>query len=212
MYYTIKNNLEDKVIGYVSEQASCITIFTAQQISAWKLYGNVVPTQKFELKKRAKLTDTLWSLSVHNGFLINEKVKNIIENHNIMRHQYFDTKVYDKNDKEYQYYWLHLSEPDLTKTIDFPKSLFCRKELLTRKEDIKLNSYEEYENICKQLDIISSVDVDKIALSDRFDKSLDMFYFLPLDNKIYISEKLKTALENANVAGFEIKVADNFLE
>jgi len=60
------------------------------------------------------------------------------------------------------------------------------------------------------MNIVSLLVADKIALSEKFDKSLDMFIFLPLDNTIYISERLKNVLEDAKVTGFIIKEAENF--
>ena len=53
--------------------------------------------------------------------------------------------------------------------------------------------------------------MEKIALSDSFDKSLDLFTFLGFDNNIYISKKLKKAIEENNVIGFKIREATNFI-
>ena len=129
-----------------------------------------------------------------------------------MQHQYFNAKVYDKNDIEYQYYWLHLSEPSLTKQLDYQRTKFyTAKWGFEREGEILLKNYEEYEYL-KSLDKEASfsVKIDKIALSDKFDNTLDMFTFLPFEINIYISERLKNAIEEAGITGFEIKETDRF--
>lgn len=208
MYYFIENDLDSKVSGYVwHQQAACTTIVQAQMITSRQLY-DLKPRLKFELEKRAKLTDFLHTLQSVRPVLMSCKVKNIIEECKIIRHQYFDAKVLDQKGNEHLYFWLHLSDPEMIKNVDYNKSSFYIEEVWTRKGDVKLKSYEDYQNAISKLDVAELLSADKIVLSDKFDRALDLFTLLPLDNKIYISEKLKNKLEAADVTGIKIIKTD----
>ena len=61
-----------------------------------------------------------------------------------MRHQYFDSTVED-NEESFQYFWLHLSEPDLAKQLDYQRTVFYRTEWTFRKKRIQLLSFNHYQ-------------------------------------------------------------------
>jgi hypothetical protein len=210
-YYILKNNLDVKIVGKDYPQVDCLTMHQAHLITSWHLF-DPKPNLKFQLKKKAILTDVLNKSAISStGFLINKKIKCLFENFKIMRHQYFKTIVLDKNN-ELEYYWLHLSEPELTEQLNYEKTIFYRTEWTFREEEIKLNSYNHFK-ILKEKDKEASfgVELDKIYLSELFDKKLDLFTFLPFDNKIYISENLKNAIDECNITGFKIEKATHFL-
>ncbi|MGV3695876.1 imm11 family protein [Flavobacterium sp.] len=211
-YYILKNNLDDKIVGKDYPQVDCLTMHQAHLITSWHLF-DPKPNLKFELKKRAILTDVLNDITIGGGtgFLITKKTKEILEKFNIMRHQYFKSLVIDK-DNELEYYWLHLSEPDLTKSLDYKKTVFYRTEWTFREEPIELTSYEHYQDLkSKDKEASFGVEIDKIVLSESFDENLDLFTFLPFDNNVYISERLKVAIEERNVTGFKIEKAPHFI-
>ena len=63
----------------------CLSVFQAQQITAWNMITAVKPSLKFRLKNKAKLTDVLSSTAGPlTDFLINQKVKEIIDSSHIM--------------------------------------------------------------------------------------------------------------------------------
>ncbi|MGV3695877.1 hypothetical protein [Flavobacterium sp.] len=210
-YYILKNNLDDKIVGKDYPQVDCLTMHQAHLINSWHLF-DPKPNLRFELKKRAILTDVLNKSAISStGFLVNLKLKTVFESFNIMRHQYFRSLVVDK-DNELEYYWLHLSEPDLTKSLDYKKTVFYKTEWTFREDPIELTSYEHYQDLkSKDKEASFGVGIDKIALSESFDENLDLFTFLPFDNNVYISERLKVAIEESNLTGFKIEKATYFV-
>jgi hypothetical protein len=210
-YYTINYELDDKITGRDYPQVNCLNVDEIEKFSSWELHKKT-PVIKFELKKRCKLTDVLSILEINTGFLISPKVKNIFDQFHLMRHQYFEATIQSKDGNLHQYYWLHLTEPDLTKKIDYEKSIFYETEWTFRKELIKLDSYKHYEKLkAKDTEASFGVRLDKIALSDSFDKNLDLFKFTPFGINVYISERLKNALVENNIISFKIEEATNFL-
>ncbi len=212
-YYTISNSTDEKIVGREYPQVDCLTQARAHAISSWQTYSNV-KTLKFELNKKAKLTDVLSdvSLSGSTGLLINDKVKAIFEKFNLMNHQYFDAIVVTPKDGEIPYSWLHLSDPEMIHKLDYTKSIFFRTEYTFREEEIELASYAEYErHMDDDKDASFGVELDKIALNDSFDRSIELFTFLPFDNEIYISKELCDELLNNEITGIELEKASNFI-
>jgi hypothetical protein len=208
-FYTIDYELNDKIVGKDYPQVSCLNTNIIGKFSSWELYKNN-PLIKFELQKRSKLTDVLSNIELTTGFLISKKVKEIFDQFHLMRHQYFNATIETKEGL-FEYFWLHLTEPDLTKKIDYKKSVFYETEYTFKKEKISLDSFEHYQKLkSKDKDASFGVKLDKITFSDSFDKTLDIFTFLPFDNQIYISKKLKIKLEENNINSFKIEEATNF--
>lgn len=211
-YYILKNDLDHKIVGKDYPQVDCLTMHQAHLITSWKLF-DPKPNLKFKLKKRALLTDTLKDITIGGGtgFLINTKTKSIFEKFNIMRHQYFDAFVETQKGDLLTYFWLHLTEPQLTERLNFNKTVFYETEWTFRKKIITLNSYNHYKELkAKDTEASFGVEIDKIALSHNFDNNLDMFTFLPFDNNVYISERFKKTIEENEITGFKIEKATNF--
>jgi hypothetical protein len=211
MYHIIKNDLNDKVVGKDYPQVNCLTMNQAHLLQSW-LFLDPEPELKLELKKKAILTDVLSDATINaSGFLINEKLKNILESFKLIRHKFYLASVKAKAEN-FDFYWLHLSEPEITKSLDYQNSTFFRTEYTFREEPIELHSLEDYNKIKSQdNDASFGVELDKIVVSNSFDKELDMFTFLPFDSNIYISEKLKHALLKNNITGFRIEEATNLI-
>lgn len=219
MYYKLNHDLSAKVVGRSHPQVDCLTIFQAQFLDSDHLY-NPKPKLKYKLRKSAKLTDVInedSAISKASGLLINKKVKSILLRYNLMRHQYIETSLELSNGDILQYYWLHLSDPDLITTIDFPNSILYRTEWTFRKEDIvKLDSFDDYKKMKKMKNIEEGnlsfgVKFEQIVFSERFNRSLDMFAFLPLDSSIYISQNLKNELVENQITGLLFEEANNII-
>lgn len=214
MNYYILSNSTGKEIGKAYPQLHCLTQAHAHSMSAWE-FPNYIPKLNFELNKTSKLTDVLSNASISaNGFLINDKVKKIFENFNLMSHQYYEANIIIPKSGEVQnYFWLHLCQTELAKQLDYKRTVFYETEWTFRKEIIDIESYEHYERLKEQdHEAKFGIELDEIFLSNMFNKNLDMFTFLPFSENIYISNRLKEALENDHVTGFnfdettEIKV------
>jgi len=212
-YYKISNSIEEKIVGKEYPQVDCLTQAQAHKISAWHMY-NKVQVLKFELNKKAKLTDVLSdvSLSGSTGLLINKKVRSIFEDFKLMNHQYFEAIVITPQNEEISYSWLHLTDPSLINKVDFEKSTFFRTEYTFREEEIELSSFDHYKSMkAKDSDASFGIEMDEIALSNSFDKSIEVFTFLPFDNQIYISANLNKTLVENNISGVNLEKASNFI-
>lgn len=184
-------------------QVDCLSVFQAQQISTWNMITAVKPSLKFRLKNKAKLTDVLSSTAgPFTDFLINQKVKEIIDSSHIMQHQFFKA-VIETDKQEYDYYWLHLSQPDLISALDYEKSEFYQTEWeFLNKGAIKIKSYEHYQKLkARDKEGSFGVSLKNIVMTEKFDRSLDLFFLLPFDFNIYISESLKVKLEKSGIKG-----------
>lgn len=164
------------------------------------------------MKKKAKFTDVLSSTAgPFTDFLISSKVKEIIDSSHVMQHQFFEASI-KTNDQEYEYYWLHLSQPNLVDALNYEESEFYQTEWeFLNKGPIKIKSYEHYMKLkAKDEDGSFGVSLNKIVLKENFDRSLDLFFLLPFDFNIYVSEGLKDKLESSGVTGFSFSNSITF--
>lgn len=202
-YYKINYELDDKITGKGYPQVNCLNVNEIGNFSSWEL-NKKKTILKFELNKKSKLTDVLSVLEINTGFLISPKVKKILDQFKLMRHQYFDATI-ETDNGTFNYYWLHLTEPDLVKKIDYNKSIFYETEYTFKKDIIILDNFEHYQMLKSQdKEACFGVTSEQIFFSDSFDKTLDLLTFLPFNNDIYISEKLKNVLIENNILSFNI--------
>jgi len=202
-YYNITNST-GKETGRTYPQLHCLTQPYAHSMNAWQ-FPSFTPKLIFELEKTAQLTDVLSSAAVSsgNGFLVNSKVKDIFSDFNLMTHKYYDANiVVPKTGETLNYYWLHLCQPELSMQLDYKKSVFYETEWTFRKDIINIASYKHYEELkAKDKRAIFGVDLDEIFVTEKFNKDLDIFTFIPFTGQKFISSKLKDALENNKVTG-----------
>ena len=209
MYYSISCSTE-KDIGRTYPQLHCLTQPYAHSLSAWE-FPHFVPKLIFELHKSSKLTDVLSNAATGgSGFIVSKKLKELLESFTLMNHKYYDAKIITKKD-EVNYYWLHLCEPNLTKQLDYDKTEFYETKYEFRETKIKIESYEHYKYL-KSLDKDAKfgVDMENIFVNGDFNEQLDLFTFLPFSNKIFISEKLKKAMQENKITGLKLTEAPQF--
>lgn len=184
-------------------QVDCLSVFQAQQLSAWKMISPVKPSLRFRMKNKAELTDVLSSTAgPFTDFIISPKVKGIIESSHIMQHQYFNAEI-EMNKQKYDYYWLHLSQPELIMALDYEKSEFFQTQWeIFDKGPIQIKSFEHYQELkAKDKEGAFGVSLKKIVMTEKFDRTLDLFFLLPFDFNIFISESLKVKLEQNGIRG-----------
>lgn len=198
-----------KEIGRDFPQLHCLTQFYAHQLSAWE-FPSFMPKLEFELNKTAKLTDVLSNAAISGyGFIVNDKVKDVFLKFNLMSHKFYDVKVMlPKTGEVLQYHYLHPCNPDLSRLIDYEKSVFYETKWTFREYIIKLKSYDHYKEL-KALDkkAMFGVDLDEIYVTTKFDKSLDLFAFLPFANSTYVTERLKDELQKNDIKGLTFEEA-----
>lgn len=206
-YYIIEESLAG-----VYPKVECDTINEADIASKFSNYiGKVNPQSlnlHYTLKYHAKVTDVLTSLSCGNfNFLVSERFKQLLEEANLAGHIFFKASVMQK-EKELRYYMLTLlTDEKVLGYIDYAKSKFRETEYGSKYVGpiITINSYKHYRELLEAAtNIMFAVRSEKLIMAEDFDRSLDMFTFKTFDRKVYISEKLKRKIEEANITGVEI--------
>ncbi len=101
-------------------------------------YSNTI---SFKKEDGMKLTDVIsQSGIVGKGFLISQKMKDIIADCSIMNHKYYKASI---NGEEGVYYWIVICQ-DLTSVIDYTNSTFFETKFSSKKGHISLTSYAEF--------------------------------------------------------------------
>lgn len=201
----------ERGIQHISESRLFVCIPSTTNQFLENISG-IKPKLSFRLKKKAKFTDVLSSTAgPFTDFLISSKVKEIIDSSHVMQHQFFEASI-KTNDQEYEYYWLHLSQPNLVDALNYEESEFYQTEWeFLNKGPIKIKSYEHYMKLkAKDEDGSFGVSLNKIVLKENFDRSLDLFFLLPFDFNIYVSEGLKDKLESSGVTGISFSNSITF--
>ena len=212
-YYTIKTSSDKKVIGCYP-QVDCQTIFQAQLLSPAELM-KCAPKLIFELKRRAQKTDVLATNSGPlTDFLVNDKTFRVFSEFNLMRHQVFDVTVISSK-KNNMYHWLHFTQPELSFLLDYQRTEFIETEYgISDVGPIRIESFNHYLELKskdKSEGLAFGVKFNKIALSQNFDLSLDLFHLDPFDSRTFISKRLKNRIEEMNLIGFEMQKIDILL-
>ncbi len=198
-----------KETGRDFPQLHCLTQFHAHQLNAWE-FPSFTPKLEFELNKTAKLTDVLSNAAISTyGFILNDKVKDILTRFNLIRHKFYDAKIFlQKTGEVFSYNYFHPCDPDLSRLLDYDKSVFYETEWTFRENIIKINSFDHYKELkSKDKDAKFGVDLDQIYVNEKYDKHLDLFCFLPFANSTYVTKRLKDELEKSNLKGLAFEDA-----
>lgn len=212
-YYILSNSTDEKIVGDIPQvrmgpEYNFDKSNSIRDISRYHFPEFEPDLSFFVTTPKAKLTDviTVSGLISAKGFLINEKVKNILDNHKLVSRKYYVAKVYHKN-QSLPYYWWHVVS-DLTHCIDYNQTTFMIKRLfkvevdnftIVSSEDLKKKKYE--------IGTLKNMVPNKLVLNNAFDKTLDLFIIGGFNDEIFISEKLKLELEQQKVSGIQVITA-----
>ncbi len=198
-----------KEIGRDFPQLHRLTQIYAHQLSAWE-FPSFIPRLEFELYKTAKLTDVLSNAAISGfGLLMNDKMKDILSKFNLVKHKFYDAKIIiPKTREEIAFNYFHPCDPDLSRLLDYDKSVFYETKWTSRVDNIRINSYDHYTEL-KSLDrkAMFGVKLDEIYVNSMFDRTLDLFFFLPFANSTYVTKRLKDELEKNNIKGLTFEDA-----
>lgn len=205
-FFKIRNSV-GKEIGETYPQLNCLNQDIAFRFNAWSFIEEDIELL-FELEQKSKPTDILSDASISGfGLIINEKVKNILLKFNLMNFKLYNAKV-KLNGKFEQYFYIHFFDLNLTKQIDYENSKFYETNWTFKENEIVIKSFENYLEL-KVLDNEAKfgVEINEIFVKEYFDKTLDVFCFLPFHSHLFISEKLKKYLIQNKISGLEFMPA-----
>ena len=212
MYYNITLAYEPKVIGVRNGIYQVVLMenlfskdsykkmemyFITKEFSAIEHFPDFDVHFYFKKLKSAKETSfvSFCPHLNHCHFLIKNEVLNVLKMHNIQSYEVYPTTIYNSNnesvDNSYKMFYSVLQDWDV---IDFGKSVFTTGGYgnVPLLEHQFSNQFEL--NSCKRI-----ARVKTLVLSENFDSTLDFFHTRL--GGIFISERLKIALEAANFTG-----------
>jgi len=168
---------------------------------AYNALPDFIPDLKWELESKAKLTDIISAGNITaDGFLMNEKTKEIFQQFNLLEHKFHDATLIVKGQK-LRYYFLQIVCKDFD-MIDFQRSSFCVASLTgIKKYDINIFSSDDLFEKQKQLDIGVGIKLEKLFLKNNIEPDLFFFPYLHVD--YFASQSLVNALNDNNITGYQ---------
>lgn len=210
-YYSLNYSTNEKEVGKIWPQCDSVPEgYSYNELiegsnSMTQLTNDEFPNENpnliFGLHKKAKLTDVISPSNISaTGLLVNKKVKNILENFDLMTHKFYPAIVKEL-EFEHKYFWLHLVKPNLL-GIDFKKSKFEITNLINKPlANITIDSWENYIERISSL-TFKHIRARKISLESGEQK--DLIYFPYIYSYILISEELALELASNKITGIEI--------
>ncbi|WP_400192586.1 hypothetical protein [Hymenobacter sp. B81] len=173
----------------------------------WRAWANIPdhaqPLHGLSLRPHAKLTDIL-GISLLHGYLINDKVRELLATANLPRHQYCEaTLTRNCTPVKERYWWFVYALEAGETTVDFPQSTFTD---CYGTEPQPVASYAEYLDIYYQTNALKA---RKLVFNENFDHTLDMWTPMFLSMKHgYISQKLHEIFTRNDVSGYRIRKSE----
>jgi hypothetical protein len=182
----------------------------------YKSFPEYVPNlDHFVLHNKAKLTDLLSVSVISGGFLISNKLKEIIDQFTIVPHKFYPAKVMHKKSMHDNYFWMHIVS-DMTDCINYGNTKFFIYYNYGHKlGNIEISSKDEYNEMrtkIKQDNPEKNITIwaDKIYLSDSFNRNLDLFKISTFNSDYFISKNLKDKIVEKKITGCDITVSEIF--
>jgi len=173
-YYTVDIEINRKIMGDCYPQIETIEpIDIAESLTSWNFPESNILFEVI-LHKNAKITDVLSNFQTNSsGLMVSKRLKEILDNFKLMEHKYYPVKIKGHNEI---YYWLHLSDMQLSYNLDYNHSSFYQTKYNSIQGEIILSSFNEYEILKKKFGSSFGVRLKETTLNEDSLKKLD---FLP---------------------------------
>ena len=173
-YYTVDIEINRKIMGDCYPQIETIEpIDIAESLTSWNFPESNILFEVI-LHKNAKITDVLSNFQTNSsGLMVSKRLKEILDNFKLMEHKYYPVKIKGNNEI---YYWLHLSDMQLSYNLDYNHSSFYQTKYNSIQGEIILSSFNEYEILKKKFGSSFGVRLKETTLNEDSLKKLD---FLP---------------------------------
>jgi hypothetical protein len=202
-YYILKPAVGTKETGMAYPAVESFEDYDFNKAtSVYKLdsdfFPDFIPDISYKLAKGAKLCDVMEKSNISAcGLLINEKVKEVLEQFNLVPHKYFPATIEDKG-TVHQYYWVHFVWEDGIKYLDFANSKFKIKRASKDLGEVEVLSLNELHSKQGELGFMNMIhNYEYTFLNPNFD-----LFIHPLNKTIFVSESLKSKMANFSGADF----------
>ncbi|PLK45786.1 imm11 family protein [Emticicia sp. TH156] len=224
IYYILKNNTEPKIVGvndgagqahiqvgdFLERNVWYKSIFHETKLAGkdwWKPWANITqyaqPLYGVFMENKSKHTDYIGFL--YRGFVVNNKLRDILESVNLPKnHRFLETTFLQKGKIVDGYWWFVYDMDTGEQTVDFAKSeydLRYHKRKLGEDFSINIRTYQDYMNAFYETG--SAIGVSKLVFNQNFDQELDIFGMQFLGSNNYISDRLLKKMETAKITGYE---------
>ena len=215
--FSIRPTLEKQIIGaqYPQIQTMDGTVNKNAADSLYNVYADALPhfipnLNYFLLEKSAIATDVLSAAMISHGFIVNEKVKDILCGHHLPTHQFYPAVVKHNGTFLKNYYWFFYIS-DVLDFIDYGKTRFFIADMVNNKieECTNINSTQRLKSLKEVLPDDRNVDSECIFFQKALTESFDLFKVSFGNYRTYISERLASALKN--ISGLTISLSNKVL-
>jgi hypothetical protein len=174
----------------------------------WKKWANITQygrdLHEITMEKKAKHTDYIKFPRFMRGFIVNDRLKAILEGSRLPNHEFYKASFNQAGKIIEGYWWFCFDMDDGSKTVDFSISKF---EIEKHNEKYGTNhvirNYEDYLQVF--YDTGSAVKATSLCFNSNFDKELDVFGTQFLSSAEYVSERLVNKFEENKIAGYSIR-------
>ena len=170
-------------------------------------FPEFVPYLEYELHREAKPVNILPPYPGRFAFIVDEKVKEILERHHLPPHEFYPTKVYFK-EKVLQYFWFHCVPDDFWELLDSKNSYGDVMEIklakATKVGQVPILSREQIIEEKKKYKGLKTLVLGRLKMSSEFGKY--DFYRTGAFNHSIISGRLKQVFEKENITGIELNL------
>src|SRR5215207_4672214 len=215
--FWIRTTSEKNIIGaqYPQIQTMDGTVNKNAPDSLYNVYPDELPDfipnlNHFVLEKSAIVTDVLSAAMISYGFIVNEKVKDILCGHRLPTYQFYPATIKHNGTFLKNYYWFFYIS-DVLDFIDYGKTRFFITDMVDNKieECRNIGSAQRLRSLKEVLPDDRNVHSDCIFFEKALTASFDLFKVSFGNYRTYISERLASALQNTS--GLTISLSNNVL-
>ena len=163
----------------------------------------------FVLHNQAKPTDFLSNALASNGYLISERVKELLSKFNLPEHKFYPAKIlFKKEHLSIKYYWFHPIR-NFKKFVDYKNSeFFIYKNYSQNIGSIDVQSEQDY--LEKNASLIMNdstlcIWASKVKFLDQFPLNIDLFVISKFNTDTFISKRLSQSFIDDKITGLDIK-------
>ncbi len=227
-YFVLNRSIDPKIVGnrgfgqaYISEDFLLKNTWYDNLFypndswtkDSWKRWANITQyggnLLGIYMEKTAKHTDYIDFGRFLCGFIVNNKLKDLLEREaNLPNHKFFKVTFNQKEQIVEGYWWFTYDRETGEHTVDFAQ---CEYDFESHKRRINadftanIQYYEDYINLFYETGFVPPI--TKLVLKKEFNRELDIWgtQFLTLQ-KAYISDRLLEIFEQNKITGYEVKL------
>jgi len=212
-FYYLQESIDESTIGKSFPQIQSMSPNynynadnSIRSLKKSKLFEGELNLNSFKLNNGVQRTDFLSNAIKNFGFLISERTKNIFCNFRLVNCKFYPANVLN-TEYSYPYFFMHIVD-NLDNYIDFIKTEFFITDGVEVIEKVRFKNCTELIEERKRINPLHLIRSSKYQFISDFAIPFDIFQLASTDPRTYISHRLKTALEEANITGIEIIPTD----